>query len=274
MLWIILFVIVGGIIIAVIAQVSVNNAAIEQQGKALASLPDFSSDVSFKAGSLGPGTAIDATRSKFAIVPQSGPARIFSFNQLTAIDIEKNGSSIQTTNRGSQAFGAAVGGVLLGPVGLLLGGLSGSKKSVEKIKRLSLKIYTNDLVKPMHEIVFFDHPSGVNPDSILVKPAIDNMEQWYGRFRTILAAPKIPDSGELIPEIEADQFKLTLLADGGNKIGAIKVIMEITGLGLTDAKQFSDTLPAMIAGPMSHVAASVLEEKFRDVGASTRIEPI
>jgi hypothetical protein len=61
---------------------------------------------------------------------------------------------MQKTNRGGQAVGAAVGAALLGPAGLLLGGLTGSKQNIEQVDKLSLKIYTNDLINPVHEIVF------------------------------------------------------------------------------------------------------------------------
>jgi ribosomal protein L7/L12 len=264
--------IVVGAVIAAFLQNSNNNTENERQSNQLLSIPDFSPSVSFKAGTIGPGVAIDAKRSKFAITQPSMLPRVYDFSQLTAVDIVKDGISLQKTNRGSQAVGAAVGGLLLGPVGLLLGGLTGTKRSTEKLKRLSLKIYTNDLGRPMHEIIFFDHPSGIKPDSVLVKPMIDNMEQWYGRFQTILAASN-SDAAVAQTMDASDWFQLTLLDDGGNKIAAIKILRELTGLGLTESKLLSESLPAMIAGPISQAEASDLENKFKLIGASVLIEP-
>ncbi len=50
-----------------------------------------------------------------------------AWSDLNSVEIEKNGQSVQQTNRGSQVMGAAVGAVLLGPLGLLVGGVTGSK---------------------------------------------------------------------------------------------------------------------------------------------------
>lgn len=82
-------------------------------------------------------------------------------------------------------LGAAAGGILLGPAGLLLGGLSGSKRQEELLKKVSLKVFTNDLISPVEEIVFFDGgPNGMPADR--AKMFLDNLDQWHGRFQTIL----------------------------------------------------------------------------------------
>lgn len=75
---------------------------------------------------------------------------------------------------------------MLGPVGLLLAGVSGSKRIERKITRLSLKIFTDDLVSPVTEILFFDSPTGSNPGSLAVSVAAHLLDEWHGRFQTIL----------------------------------------------------------------------------------------
>lgn len=154
------------------------------QGTALSVIPDFSPTVMFKGSGGGAGVAIDPATNKFAIA-DGHRLKVFSFADLVAVEVLRNGTSLQKTNRGSQVAGAAVGAVLLGPVGLLLGGLTGSKRSVEKVDRLSLKIFTNDLIEPVHEIVFHNM-AGSKPDSFSVQQASKELDAWHGRFQTIL----------------------------------------------------------------------------------------
>lgn len=157
-----------------------------QQGKALSNIPDFQPAIVFEGSSGNAGLALDPTNNKFAIARGAHNTKVFNFSDLVGVEVLRNGSSIHKTNRGGQVAGAAVGAVLLGPVGLLLGGLTGSKRSVQKIDRLSLKIFTNDLITPVHEIVFYNVP-GSKPESKEVKRASQRLDSWHARFQTILA---------------------------------------------------------------------------------------
>jgi len=181
----IIIVIVGIVIIGVAIAVADSKAS-TSQNLALSNIDGFKPVVSYGGGLSKAGVAIDPTSNRFAIIHPGQPPKLFDFSQLVAVEVERNGSSITKTNRGSQVAGAAVGAVLLGPLGLLLGGVTGSKRNVEKVRRISLKIYTNDLVKPVQEIIFFNDNAGAKPDGILVKQAATLLDEWYGRFRTIL----------------------------------------------------------------------------------------
>lgn len=152
----------------------------------IGALPDFTPALRFDQPDRTLALMLDPDSGQFAVSTRSVPSRIYSFDQLVAVEVERNGISLQKTNRGSQAMGAAVGGLLLGPAGLLLGGLTGSKRNEERVKRLSLRLFTNDLHTPVTEVIFFDSASGMTPDSEPVMKAARQLENWHGRFRVIL----------------------------------------------------------------------------------------
>jgi hypothetical protein len=146
---------------------------------------------------------LDPDSSQFVIAKPGSPVRAYAFDQLVSVEVQRNGASLQKSNRGSQLMGAAVGGALLGPLGLLLGGLSGSKRSEELVQRLSLKLFTSDLHAPVSEIIFFDSTKGQKPDSPPVKAAAMLMDEWHARFLTILngqeRARPVPEDGRSEP---------------------------------------------------------------------------
>lgn len=123
--------------------------------------------------------AIDHDGRRIAIGPLAAPIEV-SWSDVASCEVERNGQSITATNRGSQVMGAAVGGLLLGPAGLLLGGLTGSKRNVQKVSELSLKVMIDHRAAPIHRIIFVKMPGdGVKPESAMLKPIVDRIEHFH-----------------------------------------------------------------------------------------------
>ena len=66
-----------------------------------------------------------------------------------------DGTQVASTNRGSQALGAAVGALAFGGIGAIIGGLSASSTSRSGTRRLSIQVTIDDPVKPLHEVTFY-----------------------------------------------------------------------------------------------------------------------
>lgn len=166
----------------------------------LTAISEFTPTLSYKSSGSRNAIAIDIERKKVAVllniqkVGQCGTQlSVYGFDDLLAVEVVRDGASIIKTQRGSQLLGAAVGGALLGGAGLIVGGLSGSKREENKIERLSIKLYTNDLTMPVQELLFIDLP-GVGTDPKHCDHVIQEVDQWYGRLRAIIETNKIAQS--------------------------------------------------------------------------------
>ena len=156
----------------------------------LYSIPGFSPGYNFISGNGKYGIAIDEHARRFAIYSGAGNWRTYSFDQLTAFDVQKDGSSVQKTNRGSQVSRAAIGGILFGGLGFVVGGLTASKRIEEKVSKLALKLFIARSPKPTEEVVFFHVAGGVGTDHFLVQPAVREMDDCRSKLLSILRSKR------------------------------------------------------------------------------------
>ncbi len=71
---------------------------------------------------------------------------------------------------------------------------------------------------------------------------------------------------------EKDTFDVILTAAGANKINVIKVVRELTGLGLKEAKDLVDGAPKPVKEGVSKDEAANIKKKFEEVGAKVEIK--
>ncbi len=76
--------------------------------------------------------------------------------------------------------------------------------------------------------------------------------------------------GEAAVEEKTD-FDVVLKAIGGEKIKVIKLVREITGLGLKEAKDMVDSAPSKIKEGLSKEEAEAMGEKFKEIGAEVEL---
>ena len=72
--------------------------------------------------------------------------------------------------------------------------------------------------------------------------------------------------------VEQTEFDVELTAPGDKKIQAIKIVREVTGLGLKEAKAKVEEAPCIVKEGLSKDDAQAIKEKFEAVGASVTIK--
>jgi large subunit ribosomal protein L7/L12 len=78
--------------------------------------------------------------------------------------------------------------------------------------------------------------------------------------------------GAAAPAEEKTEFTVTLTEVGGNKINVIKVVREITSLGLKEAKDLVEGAPKPIKEGVNKDEAAAIKKKFEEVGAKVEVK--
>jgi large subunit ribosomal protein L7/L12 len=82
----------------------------------------------------------------------------------------------------------------------------------------------------------------------------------------------MPGGAAPAAEEEKTEFDLVLLAAGEKKIQVIKVVRELTGLGLKEAKAVVDEAPRPVKEKVSKAEAEDMKKKLEEVGAAVEIK--
>jgi large subunit ribosomal protein L7/L12 len=88
----------------------------------------------------------------------------------------------------------------------------------------------------------------------------------------MMAAAGAPAAGAAAAAEEQTEFALHLLGAGEKKINVIKVVREVTSLGLKEAKDLVDGAPKLVKEGLSKDEAAAIKKKFEEVGAQVEIK--
>jgi large subunit ribosomal protein L7/L12 len=87
-----------------------------------------------------------------------------------------------------------------------------------------------------------------------------------------MAMPAGGAAGAAAPVEEQTEFTATLIEVGTNKINVIKVVREVTSLGLKEAKDLVEAAPKAIKEGIPKEEAAAIKKKFEDVGAKVEVK--
>lgn len=112
--------------------------------------------------------------------------RLMGFKNVLETRIVENGATVTKTSRTSQIGGAALGGLLAGNVGAMIGGLSGKKTSENEVSNLELIIIVNSFNDPIIKIPFFDVRSSVKKTDKVYRTALNDIQKWNAILGTLI----------------------------------------------------------------------------------------
>lgn len=112
--------------------------------------------------------------------------------------------------------------------------------------------------------------------SMTVLELAEFVEAFKDKFNVtaaVAAAPAAgPTAGIAEPEPEQDEFEVVLASIGDKKIQVIKVIREITSLGLKEAKDLVDGAPSTVREAVTKEEAEQIKAKLEEKGASVELK--
>jgi large subunit ribosomal protein L7/L12 len=101
-------------------------------------------------------------------------------------------------------------------------------------------------------------------------------EQFEETFGVTAAAPAAAAAGPAAAAADAPEekteFDVILKAAGAAKINVIKVVRELTGLGLKEAKDLVDSAPKAVKEKVSKGDAEAMAAKLKDAGAEVEVK--
>jgi large subunit ribosomal protein L7/L12 len=121
-----------------------------------------------------------------------------------------------------------------------------------------------------------------NKDDFLV--ALDSMsvmdlndlvkaiEEKFGVSAAAMAAPAAGAAAGAAAAEEKSEFDVILTGAGANKVGVIKAVRELTGLGLKEAKDLVDGAPKAVKEGVSKADADAAAKKLIEAGATAEIK--
>lgn len=100
------------------------------------------------------------------------------------------------------------------------------------------------------------------------------MEETFGVSAAAAAVAAAPAAaGEAAaPAEEKTEFDVILQAIGANKINVIKVVREVTALGLKEAKDLVEAAPKAVKEGISKEEAETIKQKLSDAGATVEVK--
>lgn len=100
------------------------------------------------------------------------------------------------------------------------------------------------------------------------------MEEKFGVSAAAAVAVAAPAAGgaAAAAAVEQTEFTVVMTSFGDNKVNVIKAVREITGLGLKEAKDLVEAVPATIKEGIAKADAEAMKKKLEEAGAKANLK--
>ena len=100
---------------------------------------------------------------------------------------------------------------------------------------------------------------------------VSAMETKFGVSAAAAVAVAAPAAAAAVVE-EKDEFAVVLTSSGEKKVNVIKVVREVTGLGLKEAKDLVDVAPSTVKDGVNKADAASMKAKLEEAGAKVELK--
>lgn len=97
------------------------------------------------------------------------------------------------------------------------------------------------------------------------------LEEEFGVSAAAVAVAA-PAAGDAAAADEKSEYDVILVSPGDSKMGVIKLVKEITGLGLKESKEIVDNAPKAVKEAVSKADAEEIQKKLEDAGAKVELK--
>lgn len=119
------------------------------------------------------------------------------------------------------------------------------------------KLSTTEIIDSLKEMTMLE-----------LNDLVKSIEEEFG---VTAAAPVAVAAGGAEADAAPSEVTVTLTAAGGSKVGVIKIVRELTGLGLVEAKGLVDKAPSAIKENISPEEAEEIKARLVEAGASVEV---
>ena len=105
-----------------------------------------------------------------------------------------------------------------------------------------------------------------------IKELVDALKEEFGVDPSAVAAAPAAGAAAGAAAAEQTEFDVILTNAGAAKLGVIKVVKEVTGLGLKEAKDLVDNAPKAVKEKVSKAEADELKAKLEEAGATVELK--
>lgn len=102
-----------------------------------------------------------------------------------------------------------------------------------------------------------------------LKELVDAIQEEFGVTAVVAAAPA---AGAAAAAAEKTEFDVVLASFGDAKMGVIKAVKELLGLGLKEAKEFVEAAPKTVKEGVSKAEADEIKAKLEEAGATVEVK--